>query len=403
MLARAARGVGLLGRRSDRYAARGDETQLKIVSVLTTASQGGAEFAAVQMLDALAARGHEAVMLSNLAGIVRDTRVRERPIALGPKLSARTWPALLGGAPVLRERLRRALRMEAPYDVLLVHFKKEQLLASTLPAGLRPVLAWAEWGPVPFPLRHGPPGRLYRRAGAKADVILAISQETQRTVVAAGVPADRVHVIPNIVIADEVRFDADARARVRSELGIPEQAFVIGCISRFNTKKRNDVAVSAALHLNADANGAPVHLVMAGEGETEPELRSQSAALGDRAHFLPTPGDRVPELLSAFDASVFCPSPTEGAPRAIILAMLAERPCVATGPEGATGLLIPGTGAIADPENDPVAVAALLRGYRDDPARARAEGAAARARAAALHDADSITARIEALFEQARH
>ena len=32
---------------------------------------------------------------------------------------------------------------------------------------------------------------------------------------------------------------------MRSELGIPDDAFVVGCISRFHPKKRNDVVVEA--------------------------------------------------------------------------------------------------------------------------------------------------------------
>ena len=73
---------------------------------------------------------------------------------------------------------------------------------------------------------------------------------------------------------------------------------------------------------------------MAGDGETEAELRARAAPLGAAAHFVPTPGDRAAALLSACDVVVFCPSPTEGAPRAVIVAMLCERPCVATGAGG---------------------------------------------------------------------
>jgi glycosyltransferase involved in cell wall biosynthesis len=113
---------------------------------------------------------------------------------------------------------------------------------------------------------------------------------------------------------------------------------------------------------------------------------------------LPTPGDQIPALLSACDAVVFCPSPTEGAPRAVILTMLAERPCVATGPEGVADLLVPGTGAIAAPEHDAEAVAALLRAYRDEPERAAREGAEARRRAAALHDVQAVGERVERLL-----
>ena len=371
---------------------------MKIVSVMTTASRGGAEFAAVDLLDALAARGHETVMLSNLGGISRDTRVRERPLAIGPKLSKRSFPLLTGAAPVLLARLRRALEREAPYDVLLLHFKKEQLLALGLPARLRPRLAWAEWGPVPGPLRHGPANRLYRRAARDVDAVLAISSGTARSLVDAGVDERRVHVVPNALSADEIRHDPIAGRTFRDQHGIPAQAFVVGCMSRFHPKKPNEVAVDAAMMVAGDADARPLHLVMAGEGETEAALRARAAPLGGSVHFVPTPGARLVPFLSACDVVVFCPSPTEGAPLAVVTAMLGERPCVATGAEGVEDLLAPGTGAIATPEHDARAVAELIRGYRDDPGRAARDGAAARRRAAALHDPQTIARRVEELL-----
>ena len=82
-------------------------------------------------------------------------------------------------------------------------------------------------------------------------------------------------------------------------------------------------------------------------------------------------------MLSAFDVSVFCPSPTEGQPRAVIIGMLAGRPCVSTGAEGVVGLIEDSYGAIVSPENEPAALAAVLRRYEDDPERVRREGALA--------------------------
>ncbi len=173
---------------------------------------------------------------------------------------------------------------------------------------------------------------------------------------------------------------------------------MVACSSRFHPKKRNDVLVAAALELAADRAAPPLHLVLGGDGETEGELRTQAAPLGDAAHFVPTPTANLRAFLSASDVVAFCPSPTEGAPRAIIAAMLAERPVVATAAEGATGLIPAGAGEIAVPDHDPRAAAALLRRYRDEPERARAHGAAARRHAAATHDPAVITAQIERLL-----
>ena len=140
---------------------------MKIVSVMTTDSSGGAEFAAVEMLEALRQR-HDTVMLTDVPAMARDTEVRVSPISLGPKLSTGSWIGLMLRWPRLRAGLREALAAQAPYDVLMVHYKKEQLLAGMLPAELRRTLVWAEWGPVPFPLRKGLPRRAPRARATRS-------------------------------------------------------------------------------------------------------------------------------------------------------------------------------------------------------------------------------------------
>ncbi len=60
---------------------------MKIVSVMTSDAHGGAEYAAVDMLDALHERGHETVLLTNLPELVDGRGVRARRIDLGRKLS----------------------------------------------------------------------------------------------------------------------------------------------------------------------------------------------------------------------------------------------------------------------------------------------------------------------------
>lgn len=361
--------------------------------MMTGAAPGGAEFAAVELLDALIGRGHEAVMLSDSPEIGRETRVQVRPLELGPKLSTSSWPSLGMRWLSLHRRLSEALEAELPYDVLLLHYKKEQLLAAELPARLRSQIAWAEWGPVPFPLRKGPGRWAYALAGRRANPVLAISEGTRRSVIDAGVDAAKVTVLPNAMRTDEIRFSEEGRERVRSELGIPAGAFTVGCISRFHPKKRNDVVIDAVAALDPDT-----HLILAGAGETEAELQSRAVPLGARAHFLSTPGAAVGDVLSAFDVSVFCPSPTEGQPRAVILGLLAERPCVSTGAEGVRDLIDDSFGAIVTPENDPGALAAILRSYEGDPERVRREGKLAGQSARERFAADVVAERAERLI-----
>jgi glycosyltransferase involved in cell wall biosynthesis len=367
---------------------------MKIVSVMTGAGLGGAEFAAVELLDALVGRGNEAVMLSDRPDIARDTRVAVAPLALGPKLSARNYLSQAVRFPVARHSLREALAAQAPYDVLLLHYKKDQLLAATLPRRLRPAVAWAEWGPIPRQMRGGPGNWALRAAATQVRTVMAISAGTRDSLVEAGIAPAKVAVVPNALRVDELGFSPTGRERNREALGIPPEAFVVGCTSRFHPKKRLDVLIDAVLTLPSTA----IHLVLAGTGETEAELRARAAPLGDRVHFLPTPGEHPNELFSAFDLCAFCPGPTEGSPTSVILGMLAGRTCVSTAPEGVAGLLGDGVGAVAVPVNDARATAACIEAYVADPERARREGGLAAERARARFAAPTVAALAEELL-----
>jgi glycosyltransferase involved in cell wall biosynthesis len=346
----------------------------RIVSIQTTNERGGAEYANVDLLDALVARGHEAVLLTNFPDLAASTRVRVREVDLGPKLARRTVARVALGAPLVLLRIARALRDERPVGTLLLHFKKEQLLCSLLPRRLTGEIVWAEWGPVPPPMRHGPARLLYALAAHRAHAVIAISVGTRRTVVETGVPAEKVHVIPNLVDVEEVKPDPVSRAELRAQWGTGEGTLVVGCISRFQRRKRNDVVIDAMADLEGD-----VLLVIAGEGDQEAALRERAAPYGERIRFAPNVRGHVEAFLSACDVLVFAPSPTEGEPRVIVMAQLVGVPVIATDSEGALGLIPPGGGTIVSPSHDPRALALVLAAYRDDRERCLREGQTARA------------------------
>jgi glycosyltransferase involved in cell wall biosynthesis len=226
---------------------------------------------------------------------------------------------------------------------------------------------------VPRRLRSGPPGRLYAWAASRARRIVAVSEGTKRSLVEAGVDAGKIDVVPNLVDVSEVHFDPERRAALRAEWGAGESTLVAGCISRFQRRKRNDVVVDAMAHLDGD-----VLLVMAGEGEEEPALRQRAAPYGERVRFVPNVRGHVEEFLSACDVLVFAPSPTEGAPRVIVMAQLIGVPVIATHPEGAGDMVPAGTGTITASWHDPAALAEALSAYAQDRERARREGQAGR-------------------------
>jgi glycosyltransferase involved in cell wall biosynthesis len=362
----------------------------RIVSIQTTNERGGAEYANVDLLEALAGRGWEVVLLTNVPVIAAGTELAVREIDLGPKLSRRSVARLVLQAPLVLLRLARALRLEAPVGALLLHFKKEQLLCSLLPTRLTGAIVWAEWGPVPTPMRRGPARWLYALAARRVRRIVAVSEGTRRTVVDTGVPAAKVEVVPNLVDVHAVEFDALGRERLRRAWGVGEQTVVVGCISRFQRRKRNDVVIDAMAHLPGD-----VQLVLAGEGEQEQALRERAAAYGTRVRFVPNVRGHVEEFLSACELLVFAPSPTEGEPRVIVMAQLVGVPVIATDSEGADGLIFDGGGTIVSPSHEPRALAAAIDAYRGDPGRRRREGETARRRTLESHDPERTLERLE--------
>ncbi|MBT2395924.1 glycosyltransferase [Streptomyces sp. ISL-100] len=130
-----------------------------------------------------------------------------------------------------------------------------------------------------------------------------------------GVPAARIHVVPNGIEAAHFRFDAARRLATRAQLGVPADAFVVGGVGRFVPGKRFDVLVRAVAALPG------AWLLLAGDGPETGALRTLTARLGatDRIRFLGdcsgdtggvaktrsrTPGVRVPAMLCAVDVFV---------------------------------------------------------------------------------------------------
>jgi glycosyltransferase involved in cell wall biosynthesis len=356
-----------------------DPRALRIVSVLTTHAAGGAEYAAVDMLAALAREGADVTLLTNRPELTDGTDVIAVPVDLGPKLRRHTAVEVALRSPLLARRLVHALRpfaYERPIDIVLLHYKKEQLLGVVVPRSVARSVVWAEWGPLPVAMRGRLPSAAYALASRSADAIVAESEGTAASLRAAGVPAAKVVVVPNVLGDDGLTFDAEARTRMRAAWGLDQDRFVLGCISRLDVEKRVDVAIDALQFLDED-----VTLVIAGSGEGEAALRARATSYGERVRFVGEARGRVAAILSACDLQVYAPGPSEGAARAVTFGQLTSRPVIATAPEGARGLVTPGTGTVVTPPNDPRALAAVIAEYAADRDRVAAEGIAGRAAA----------------------
>ncbi|TDC62444.1 glycosyltransferase [Streptomyces hainanensis] len=150
---------------------------------------------------------------------------------------------------------------------------------------------------------------------------VAVSATVARRLRAWGVPARRIHVVPNGIEPASFAFDGAARRAVRAGLGLPDGAVVVGGVGRLVPGKGYDKLLRALAELPDD-----VWLVLAGEGPERARLRALAARLGVAGRVvLAGEWADVPGLLSALDVFV-SPSTEETFGLAVLEALAAGLP-----------------------------------------------------------------------------
>jgi glycosyltransferase involved in cell wall biosynthesis len=201
-----------------------------------------------------------------------------------------------------------------------------------------------------------------RRICAAADVIVACSASEAETVTAAGLAtADRVKVIENGV--DIERLSAPP-AISRSDIGVPEDAVLIGTLARLSPQKDPETFIRAARLVAEDLPDA--HFVIAGDGDLHNQMKTlaQSLGLADRMHLLGWRND-AEDVLKLFDVFVLT-SRYEGGPFVILEAAAARKPIVACDSPGIGSVVQDGVNGLLTPAGDSRAVAtAVVRIVRD--------------------------------------
>ena len=234
-----------------------------------------------------------------------------------------------------------------------------------------------------------------RLAHRWATHVTAVSNAVAETVVALGVPRARVTVIPNGV--DVARFGGAAADR--AELGASNGETVIGSVGCLAARKDYGTLLDALARLRVRHPHA--RAVLVGDGPDRAALEARAAELGVAGHttFL---GERpdIERLLPAMDVFVLS-SREEGIPNALLEAMAAGRPAVATAVGGTPEVLEHGVTGWLVPPADPAALAAALAEALDDPAEAARRGAAARRETIARMSIDAMVRRHEAFYAAA--
>lgn len=228
------------------------------------------------------------------------------------------------------------------------------------------------------------------RLSKSPDLVICNSEAGKLAHQALGYSPRRWEVIPNGFDLTHFRPLPEARLRLRAELGVAQDAFLIGLVARFDAMKDHATA------LNALRQFPNAHLVCVGRDvvATNPALAAPD--LAGRLHLL---GERrdINQILPACDLATLTSAFGEGFPNVLGEAMACALPCVATD-VGDARAIVGDTGLLVAPR-DPAALSAAWRKFADAGLVHRTElGAAARERIAAHWSLPAIVRRYEDVY-----
>ncbi|HEY0075926.1 MAG TPA: glycosyltransferase [Abditibacteriaceae bacterium] len=224
--------------------------------------------------------------------------------------------------------------------------------------------------------------------------MIAIGEEIAQMYRDLGIAEDKIEIIRAGV---ELSDFHESREEARRELGIEENARVAVIVARLFPEKNHRLLLDA--FAKAAQNHPDFHLLIAGEGTETEAIRAQIEALnlGAQVQMLGVRRD-VPRLLAAADVFVLS-SDREGLPIAILEAMAAARPIVATSVGNVPDVVRDGVSGRLVPPGDKEALAEAIEELLSDATRTKELGQNAR-EIARDYDVRHMIARYETLFTE---
>ena len=119
-----------------------------------------------------------------------------------------------------------------------------------------------------------------------ADRFFAVSTYARQAYLDSGVPGELVHILYNPVNTDVYKPDSEQRRKIRHQLGIPDDAVVVGYVGRMSAGKGIFTLLDAAGP--AMLAEPKLHCLWVGDGPDAAALRERAAAhpgTSDRHHF----------------------------------------------------------------------------------------------------------------------
>jgi glycosyltransferase involved in cell wall biosynthesis len=215
---------------------------------------------------------------------------------------------------------------------------------------------------------------------------------------------ERCVTIYPAVPAEDFRYDRARREAARGALGVSADALAVGAVGNRNPAKGHDLLIDAALRIAGRRPEAVFRVIGApspAHAEWERQLQERASGLGERLRFV-DPGSRVADLVGGLDVfTMTSPPRSEGAPTAILEAMIAGLPVVTTDVGACRELVEDGVTGFVVPPRDPGALASAWERLAADRELRRRMGEAGASRAARDFGIDSVADRHERAYRLA--
>jgi len=364
---------------------------LKIVFLTTGLGYGGAETQLVNLAIKLKERGWDVRVVSMLPPLAFTEELKRASIPLVTLNIRHKVPN-----PQMILRLVKILRLWRPH--ILASFMFHANLLGRVAGHLSHV-------PVNISsIRNENFGGSWRDRAIRltdwmGDITTTNSKLAADSLIKRGVvPRERICVIPNGLVVDKYAFKDLNRAELRQQLGIAEGDFMWLAVGRLEEQKDYPNLLQAFKILIQ--SGHKTQLRIAGRGSLLENLERQAADLGISrcVVFLGLRRD-IPLLLNAADGFVLS-SAWEGLPNAVMEAMAAAKPVVATGVGGVPELIQEGVNGYLVPPRDAEALAAgMMKMMALSEAERQAMGEAGRAHIEANYSLERVVDQWEALYK----
>jgi glycosyltransferase involved in cell wall biosynthesis len=248
------------------------------------------------------------------------------------------------------------------------------------------------FGPLKTALFRG----LERRLARWSDVLVAVSDSVKQDLVRIGVaPAEKIRVVPLGLDLGGLRGELP-RGGLRRVAGVSDSVPLVGIVGRLAPIKDLPTFLQASILVRRVRPETRFAVVGDGEERDGLEREARRLGLGDTVHFHGWRRD-MEAVYGDLDVVVNC-SRNEGTPVALIEALAAGRPVVATRVGGTPDLLGDGAYGLLVPSEDAEGLAQAIVSVLSEPESARRRTEAGRSYVLRQHSADRLIDDLDRLY-----